>query len=125
MDIDHFKRLNDEFGHDVGDMALRMVAATLESNLRKSDVIGRWGGEEFIVVLYDVSSLKELESISEKARTLVACSRLDLPDMSLTVTISIGATLILPTDTPESVIRRADELMYESKQSGRNQVRAA
>jgi len=106
-------------------MALRMVAATLESNLRKSDVIGRWGGEEFIVVLYDVSSLKELESISEKARTLVACSRLDLPDMSLTVTISIGATLILPTDTPESVIRRADELMYESKQSGRNQVRAA
>jgi diguanylate cyclase (GGDEF)-like protein/PAS domain S-box-containing protein len=122
MDIDHFKRLNDTYGHDVGDSALRMVAATLRHNLRSSDVVGRWGGEEFLALLYDVPSREALQSIAEKMRALVECSRLDLAAVSVSVTISVGATLFLPTDTTASAVRRADVLMYQSKQAGRNQV---
>jgi len=122
LDVDHFKQLNDTYGHDVGDKVLRMVAATLAHNLRKSDIVGRWGGEEFLAILYDVTSLKALKSIAEKLRTLVAHSRLNLDATSLTVTISVGATLLLPSDTPESSFRRADELMYQSKRAGRDQV---
>ncbi len=122
MDIDHFKHVNDTYGHDIGDKILHMVAATLSQNLRKSDVIGRWGGEEFLAILYNVASFEELKSISEKLRTLVEFSRLDLAATSLTVTISVGATLFLSTDTPESIVRRTDELMYQSKRAGRNQV---
>jgi diguanylate cyclase (GGDEF)-like protein/PAS domain S-box-containing protein len=122
MDIDHFKQLNDAYGHDVGDKALRMVAATLRHNLRKSDVIGRWGGEEFLAIVYLVATLEVMKAISERLRTLVEFSRLDFADKSLTVTISVGATLLLPQDTPESFVRRADDLMYQSKQAGRNHV---
>jgi diguanylate cyclase (GGDEF)-like protein/PAS domain S-box-containing protein len=122
MDIDFFKRINDTRGHDTGDKVLRMVAATLRHNLRKGDSLGRWGGEEFLAILYDLASPDALKSISEKLRTLVAFSRLDLSDKSVTVTISIGATLFLATDTPESAVSRADALMYQSKRNGRNRV---
>jgi diguanylate cyclase (GGDEF)-like protein/PAS domain S-box-containing protein len=122
MDIDHFKQCNDMHGHDVGDRVLRMVASTLYYNMRKTDVIGRWGGEEFLAILYDVHSLEELRSIAEKLRILVESSRIDLKNKSLTVTISVGATLLLPHDTPDAVVRRADQMMYQSKQEGRNLV---
>jgi len=122
VDIDHFKSFNDTHGHDVGDKVLRMVAANLQRNLRKSDTIGRWGGEEFLAILYDVASLDALKSLSEKLRVLVECSRLDSAGTGQAVTISIGATLSLPGDTAESIVRRADELMYKSKQGGRNRV---
>jgi diguanylate cyclase (GGDEF)-like protein/PAS domain S-box-containing protein len=122
IDIDHFKQFNDAYGHDVGDQALRMVAATLRHNLRETDTVGRWGGEEFLALLYDVTTLEELNSIAEKLRILVESSRLDLSAANLTVTISVGATLFLPADTPESIVRRADALMYQSKRVGRNRV---
>jgi diguanylate cyclase (GGDEF)-like protein/PAS domain S-box-containing protein len=122
IDIDHFKQLNDLYGHEAGDRVLRMVASTLYHNMRKTDVVGRWGGEEFLAIVYDVISSEELGSIAEKLRTLVAFSRIDLPAASLSVTISVGATLLLNTDTSESIVRRADELMYRSKLAGRNQV---
>lgn len=125
VDIDHFKQFNDTYGHDVGDKTLRMVAATLESNLRQSDVVGRWGGEEFLAILYDVLSLESLKILSEKLRILIEHSWLDVDAASLTVTISVGATLFLPTDTPESIVRRADDLLYRSKRAGRNQVSVA
>jgi diguanylate cyclase (GGDEF)-like protein len=122
MDIDNFKQFNDTYGHDVGDMALQMVASTLKMGMRKSDVIGRWGGEEFLAILYDVHSHGDLGSISEKLRMLVEFSRLDLSGSSQEVTMSVGATLLLPGDSPESVVRRADALLYQSKQAGRNRV---
>ncbi len=122
IDIDHFKRFNDTYGHDTGDKVLLMVASTLKNALRKSDAVGRWGGEEFLAILNDVTSFDAVKSICEKLRILVELSRLDLGDQSLTVTISIGATLLLPDDTSESFVRRADELMYQSKQVGRNRV---
>jgi diguanylate cyclase (GGDEF)-like protein/PAS domain S-box-containing protein len=122
IDIDHFKPCNDTYGHEVGDKMLRMVAATLQHNLRKSDVIGRWGGDEFLAILYDVESVDNLKHVSDKLRTLVEYSRLDLPGISLTTMISIGATLLLPSDTIDSAINRADGLLYQSKRNGRNRV---
>ena len=122
MDIDHFKQVNDTYGHDTGDKVLQMVAATLQNTLRKTDVVGRWGGEEFVALLYEINSVEALTSIGEKVRTLVAFSRLDLGNSPLSVTISVGGTLLRPDDTPETIVQRADALMYQSKQGGRNRV---
>lgn len=122
LDIDHFKQFNDIYGHEVGDKVLRMVSSTLSHSMRRTDVVGRWGGEEFIAIAYAVASEKGLRITAEKLRMLVEYSRLDLAEVNLSVTVSIGATLILPTDTPESVINRADGLMYQSKQAGRNRI---
>lgn len=121
-DIDHFKRVNDDYGHDVGDRALRMVAETLRYNMRRTDLVGRWGGEEFVVLLYQADDPSVIATVANKLRVLVEHSRLDLDPGGLHVTISIGATALLRTDTPASVIQRADELMYASKQAGRNRV---
>jgi diguanylate cyclase (GGDEF)-like protein/PAS domain S-box-containing protein len=122
LDIDHFKQFNDAHGHDTGDRVLRMVAATLKSSLRATDAIGRWGGEEFLGILYEVSSLESLRKTCEKLRTLVELSSLDLDGRGLSVTISVGGTLLHPDDSPESIVHRADELMYRSKQEGRNRT---
>jgi diguanylate cyclase (GGDEF)-like protein/PAS domain S-box-containing protein len=122
MDVDHFKLVNDNFGHNTGDMVLRMVAQTLRHALRATDTLGRWGGEEFIAILYEVQNPKALRAAAEKVRTLVECSRLDLKANRLAVTISIGGTLLQPGDTPEQLVQRADSLMYQSKQAGRNRA---
>jgi len=122
MDIDHFKQINDTYGHLIGDQVLRMVTATFNHSLRVTDTIGRWGGEEFIAILKDVDDDLTLHQIAEKVRTLVEFSRLDLEHQTLTVTISIGATLLRPNDTPESIVNRADGLMYRSKKAGRNTI---
>jgi len=122
MDIDNFKQVNDKFGHEIGDKVLRMAAATMHHNLLKTDVVGRWGGDEFMAVIYDVETQQSLQNVAEKFRALVECSRLDFPQGSLTVTVSIGATQIIAGDTPETVFHRCDSLMYQSKREGRNRV---
>lgn len=122
MDIDHFKSVNDTYGHEAGDKALCMVANTFRHALRATDVIGRWGGEEFVAILYDTYDENTLFRAAEKVRRLTEASRLDINTQSLSVTISIGATRLYSNDTPESVIHRADQLMYRSKQAGRNRV---
>jgi len=85
-------------------------------------VVGRWGGEEFLVILYNVTTLDAVTNIADKLRMLIQHSRLDLENTSLAVTISAGATLLLPSDTPETLVNRADELMYQSKKTGRIKV---
>jgi len=122
MDIDKFKRINDSYGHDIGDKVLCMVAATLKNSLRNTDAVGRWGGEEFLAILGDVNSLESLNFICEKLRKLVSFSSLDYLDEMINVTVSIGATFIKPDDTPDSFVKRADRLMYQSKQAGRDRV---
>lgn len=122
IDVDNFKGINDTHGHDTGDRVLKMIAATLQYNLRKNDVLGRWGGEEFLVILHDLMTKDTVKFIANKMRMLVANSRLDLPYTSVSPTISIGATLLLPDDSVESVLQRADALMYRSKKAGRNKV---
>ncbi len=122
MDIDNFKQVNDTHGHDVGDKVLRMVTSTFNHSLRATDTIGRWGGEEFVAILKDIDNDEVLWNIAEKVRTLVEFSSLDLDDQTLSVTLSIGATRLRYNDTPESIIHRADGLMYQSKRTGRNTV---
>jgi diguanylate cyclase (GGDEF)-like protein/PAS domain S-box-containing protein len=122
IDVDYFKQVNDSYGHNTGDHILRMIANTIRYALRASDTVGRWGGEEFIAILYDVPHQNALHAAAEKVRTLVEYSRLDVDGHGLTVTVSIGGTLLRPGDTPDSLVGRADQLMYQSKQTDRNCV---
>ncbi len=124
IDIDQFKQFNDAYGHEVGDRVLTIVTATLRHNLREVDVVGRWGGDELMAILYDLGSLQEAQAVAEKLRVLVSFSRVEGPDLSLALSVSVGVTLFQPGDTPESVVRRADALMYGSKQAGGNRVTA-
>lgn len=121
IDIDHFKAFNDTYGHNAGDKVLRAVASTLRHNLRDTDTCGRWGGEEFLSIIFDVE-LQLLENIAEKLRLLVSQAIVDIDRQPHSVTISIGGTLAQPDDTLESLIHRADKLMYHSKKTGRNRV---
>ncbi len=122
MDVDHFKQINDSHGHRAGDQVLRMVSSTIKYALRDTDYVGRWGGEEFMAILYDVTDQNDMRIAAEKVRMLVEHSRLDINGQEIHATISIGGTLLLPRDTPDLFVQRADELMYRSKQAGRNQV---
>lgn len=121
IDIDHFKIFNDRHGHTAGDEVLRVLAKTFTNVLRASDMIGRWGGEEFlgICVCNDDAALVR---IAEKIRTLAERTAISIGNQVLSTTISIGATLIREDDCTHRLIRRADELMYESKKNGRNRV---
>lgn len=121
LDIDNFKHVNDTYGHEVGDKVLKILAETIQSNLRKHDSLGRWGGEEFVILFSDVDS-EGLLIVAEKIRKLIASSSLHLSDQNLNVTVSIGATIVVDNDDPESIVMRADQNMYISKKSGKNKV---
>ena len=121
MDIDHFKTFNDTYGHDVGDRVLKFVADTLVKNSRPFDVIGRWGGEEFIGIIRNIDE-GQLKELAERMRMLVESSYLTHANEKLQVTISMGATLIQPGEDTDSLIKRADTLLYASKHAGRNRV---
>jgi diguanylate cyclase (GGDEF)-like protein/PAS domain S-box-containing protein len=121
LDIDNFKIVNDTYGHNVGDGVLMMVARTLSSNLRAHDLLGRYGGEEFVAVITHVD-MAQLHSFADRLRVLVENSRHDTEYSTIRVTVSIGATVVRPEDTVETVITRADLFMYNSKISGRNRV---
>ena len=121
MDIDHFKDFNDTYGHLTGDKILRFVANSIRHNLRGSDSCGRWGGEEFVAMLLEVDE-EALRRVAEKLRSVVAHATVREKETDLGVTISIGASLVRPEDTFQSLMQRADELMYESKQAGRDRV---
>lgn len=122
MDIDHFKEINDRFGHDVGDRILVMVAKTVSNAVRSVDIVCRWGGEEFLALISNAKQAKELRTIAEKCRTLVESSSLETDQGTVKVTLSIGGTLGRPEETAETIIKRADDLMYHSKHNGRNLV---
>ena len=119
IDIDYFKNINDFHGHIAGDDVLKFVANTFVANARPFDLYGRWGGEEFIAIIHNIN-IKDLELIGNRLRSLIETSYIILEDKKLFVTISIGATLIKQNDTIESLIKRADTLMYRSKTAGRN-----
>jgi diguanylate cyclase (GGDEF)-like protein/PAS domain S-box-containing protein len=121
MDIDHFKNVNDTYGHDVGDQVLKFVADTLVKNARPFDVVGRWGGEEFIGIIRNVNA-QQLKELGNRMRMLVESSYLKLANDKLQVTISMGATLMRPKDNMDSLIKRADTFLYESKRAGRNRL---
>jgi diguanylate cyclase (GGDEF)-like protein/PAS domain S-box-containing protein len=121
IDVDHFKDFNDNHGHNTGDRVLKMVAKTLISNIREEDFVGRWGGEEFVVVISGVDN-KALFAAAEKLRSLVEHSVLTVEGNELNITVSVGATLAKRDDETEGLVKRADAFMYISKQNGRNTV---
>jgi len=118
FDVDLFKRVNDTYGHDIGDYVLENIAKLVSSEIRASDVFARWGGEEFIVFLANTSR-KEAAQVAEKLRKSIeeyAFSDID------TITCSFGVTELQEDDTKESFLKRVDTLLYEAKESGRNRV---
>ena len=123
LDVDRFKSINDQFGHPTGDSVLAMVAATLVRGIRPLDFVGRWGGDEFIVVLANITG-SEVHSLADRLRMLVERSSFSAASGHVGVTVSVGATIAGPVDTEESLVDRADILVYQSKQRGRNCVTA-
>jgi diguanylate cyclase (GGDEF)-like protein/PAS domain S-box-containing protein len=121
MDLDHFKRVNDTYGHEVGDRILKMIAATLRRNVRAYNLIGRWGGEEFVGIISHVT-VGQMRVVAGKLRALVEQSFLTLGSGAVGVTATFGLAMAREGDTPESILRRADESLYEGKREGRNCV---
>lgn len=121
VDIDRFKTVNDEYGHVVGDKVLVAVGRTMQSNLRTTDFVARWGGEEFVAIVFNVDEAR-LAALAENIRILVGRSTVLTDDAQVSVTVSIGGTLMHPDDDRESLVARADALMYRSKSEGRNRV---
>jgi len=121
FDIDDFKKLNDRYSHRVGDRALKTAARTLQRNIRSIDQVGRWGGEEFLIILRNIDK-KNLRRIAEKLRLLAERSVFWEKGAPIRITLSGGATLAVPGDTGVSLVERADLLMYEGKKAGKNRV---
>lgn len=121
LDIDHFKSFNDRFGHKTGDAVLSMVAKTVGNIMRKFDAVCRWGGEEFLVIIANTDQTT-LRKMCERIRVFIEKSFITADEKTITVTASLGGTLSKENDTLESIIERADTLMYESKKKGRNRV---
>lgn len=124
IDIDHFKSVNDTYGHHAGDQVIQNIARTLSAHLRGTDVCGRWSGDEFVALLLDVEPAS-LYKIANKLRAMVAGSMVCFEEREIHVTASVGAAIAREDDTVESLIERADRQMYSSKLSGRNQVSMA
>jgi diguanylate cyclase (GGDEF)-like protein len=119
-DLDHFKRLNDTFGHECGDRVLAAVGARLKSGLRASDSVGRWGGEEFIFVM-EQSTIADAAATMERLRAELAAP-LPCTGHSHEITMSVGVTDALPDGMAQRTLQRADEALYEAKAAGRNVV---
>jgi len=118
FDIDHFKRVNDKFGHDTGDEVLKKVAQLIKRNIREEDVFGRWGGEEFVLILRHTG----IENTHKKAemlrREIEHMRHEDIPS----VTASFGVTKVTRNDTPQALMKRVDLALYKAKSEGRNRV---
>lgn len=118
-DIDHFKSVNDEFGHDVGDAAIRNFARIIREQIRETDLVARLGGEEFIVLMPETASEQAL-ACAERIRKQFGGE--SIPPITRTVTASFGIAMLRADDTVISVFKHADEALYEAKRAGRNRV---
>jgi diguanylate cyclase (GGDEF)-like protein len=122
LDIDHFKSINDRFGHETGDGALTAVAHTLLTTLRASDVRCRWGGEEFLLVLPD-STIERAQRAAENLRQRIAATTVSAGDQVVHMTASIGVTVSERDETDiQTLITRADTALYQAKRAGRNRI---
>nr|WP_254693651.1 GGDEF domain-containing protein [Shewanella sp. MEBiC00475] len=120
IDIDHFKRINDNHGHLVGDKVLCELAQLLQSKMRNDDLLTRWGGEEFVIILPN-TSLADATELTERLRFYIA--KQNIQNMALT--ISLGVTQYCPKDNAHSLLERADKALYQAKSQGRNCVAVA
>jgi diguanylate cyclase (GGDEF)-like protein len=125
MDLDHFKRINDDFGHQAGDDVLRVVTRRVQSALRPYDSLGRYGGEEFVVVAPDCDKNSAF-SLAERLRTAVNNAPVPSATGAIPVTLSLGvASLTEDSNSPESLLRSADKALYGAKSAGRDRSQAA
>ena len=128
LDIDHFKEVNDRYGHIAGDSVLAHLSGVVVASVRSTDVVARYGGEEFGLLLVQ-SALEEAAIVTNRLRERVANQRFPFPegtsgapDIEIPVTVSIGVAALLPDDDAETLLNRADAALYEAKAAGRNQV---
>ena len=121
FDIDHFKLINDQFGHSVGDHALRLVAAAARSQLRLQDQIGRYGGEEFLIV-FPETPLEGAMRVTERVRAAIEAMAAHEGGHRISLTVSAGVTEVAQGEPLDFVLRRVDAAMYRAKAAGRNQV---
>ncbi|MBI5891803.1 MAG: GGDEF domain-containing protein [Nitrosomonadales bacterium] len=124
IDIDHFKRVNDTYGHLVGDVALKMMANVMSVNLRPHDLLVRYGGEEFAILLPD-TRIEEAKSIAERLRTMISSNEIHSEDQVFRITISIGIAASRKNEKLEDLFGEADRALYQAKESGRNRVEIA
>ncbi|MGH9810937.1 MAG: diguanylate cyclase [Terriglobia bacterium] len=124
-DIDHFKRVNDTYGHDVGDVVLKEFSTRFRRNTRGIDLPCRYGGEEFLVIMPETDMARAYQ-VGERLRVAIAADAFQIrPGLGIHLTASVGiATLECPDDTPEAVFRRADNALFAAKRRGRNRVAA-
>jgi diguanylate cyclase (GGDEF)-like protein len=126
IDIDHFKKFNDTYGHDAGDFVLAKVAGTLAANLRPTDLVARFGGEEFVII-FPETALEPAAMVANRVREAVADQAFAMPGERVLpqVTISVGVSQLEPEQTVPTLLKVADTAMYRAKRSGRNRVLTA
>ncbi len=123
MDMDHFKSVNDTYGHAVGDEVLKELASIIVKAIRSADLAARYGGEEFVILMPETDAARAYEA-AERLRKAVESTPFTIthPDSPIQKTVSIGYATMLPTDTPDTLLKRADDALYEAKNAGRNKV---
>lgn len=120
-DIDFFKKVNDTYGHDTGDYVLKKIAELIQDNLRKQDIVSRWGGEEFLLVLPE-TGIEDAMRVSEKLRTTIENQLMEFGGHSFNVTMTFGVAVFELDIGLEKSIKKADDALYQGKQTGRNKV---
>jgi diguanylate cyclase (GGDEF)-like protein len=121
IDIDHFKKINDAHGHQIGDFALKSIARCVQDNLRPQDLLVRYGGEEFAVLLAD-ANLAEITMVAERLRSKVEAFEIRSREIDIRATLSIGITMTQDTEDLDHLIHEADQALYLAKQQGRNRI---
>ncbi|HCP04417.1 MAG TPA: GGDEF domain-containing protein, partial [Pseudomonas sp.] len=124
LDVDHFKSINDRYGHEVGDGALIELARVLDAEIRDSDLCGRWGGEEFLILLPETGT-PEATLVMERVRSAVERLTIRVQDESVGMTVSIGIAQHSPNNSYSDTISQADHALLEAKRGGRNQLHTA
>jgi len=124
IDVDHFKAINDGFGHSTGDKALQEAARILTGALRTTDIVGRWGGDEFLAVIRHVDE-SVMQQLAERCCALMRHTSLLSAEGAVKLSVSVGGAVSVQEDSADSIISRADELMYRSKAGGRGRAAVA
>ena len=120
-DIDHFKNINDNFGHSTGDKTLQVIAMALKNSLRDSEFVARYGGEEFVLLLPDVTD-EHISQLLNRVREKIKNIPFKFKNQRITVTLSIGAAQVMENETLEEAFERADAALYQAKNNGRDRV---